>query len=209
MSDGMAVADPLGPIVEVLLGRPVFTTLEVAREAGVDPARARLLWRALGFPPVTSDERLFTGADVEILRAVRALVELDRVDPTDLLQLTRVVGQSLARVADAQVTTIAERLEPDPERGMDEEDLGRVVQRIEGLAPNLEQFLGYVWRRHLLAALRRLAARPSAADRTLAVGFADLVGFTTMSQALDTSELAAIIDRFEAVAYEHIPERGG
>src|SRR5262245_56398292 len=209
MSDGMAVADPLGPIVEVLLGRPMFTTLEVARESGVEPARARLLWRALGFPPVTGDERLFTEADVEILRAVRALVELERVDPTDLLQLTRVVGQSLARVADAQVSTIAERLETAPDPATEEVDLDRVVQRIEELAPSLEQFLGYVWRRHLLAALRRLAAKPSAADRTLTVGFADLVGFTTISQALDASELAAIIDRFEAVAYEHIPERGG
>jgi adenylate cyclase len=30
-----------------------------------------------------------------------------------------------------------------------------------------------------------------------------------MSQALDARELAAMVDRFEAIAYEHIPERGG
>lgn len=57
--------------------------------------------------------------------------------------------------------------------------------------------------------LRGRLATPSAADRTLAVGFADLVGFTSLSQAIEPRELARIVDRFEAVAYEHIPERGG
>jgi adenylate cyclase len=91
----------------------------------------------------------------------------------------------------------------------DETAVAELVDRIEALAPSLEQFLGYVWRRHLLAALRRRAARPSANDRTLTVGFADMVGFTAMSQALDAHELASMVDRFEAVAYEHILERGG
>jgi adenylate cyclase len=199
-----------GPLAETLLGAPAFTTLEVAREAGVEPAQARRLWQALGFPPVEDDERLFTPADVEILRAVRTLVESQSVDPDDLLQLTRVIGQSLARVADAQVTAAADRLEharPEGEAGEGVD--ADLVRRIASLAPSLEQFLGYVWRRHLLAAMRRQTAAPSAADRTLTVGFADLVGFTAMCQALDARELAAIVDRFEAIAYEHIPARGG
>src|SRR4030095_13516534 len=37
----------------------------------------------------------------------------------------------------------------------------------------------------------------------------DLCGFTSRSQALDARELAAMVDRFEAIAYEQIPERGG
>jgi adenylate cyclase len=35
------------------------------------------------------------------------------------------------------------------------------------------------------------------------------VGFTTMSQALDSQELAAMVDHFEALAYEHVVGRGG
>jgi adenylate cyclase len=49
----------------------------------------------------------------------------------------------------------------------------------------------------------------AAATRTVVVGFADLVGFTAISQQLNEHELAAMVDRFEALAYEHIPERGG
>jgi adenylate cyclase len=203
-------SDAWRALAEALLGTPTFTTPEVAEAAGVEPAQARRLWRALGFPPAEDDERLFTRSDVEILRAVRALIELQSADPDDLLLLTRVIGRALARVADAQVTAVAARLERSRPEGTAPETIGaELVGRMAALAPNLEQFLGYVWRRHLVAALWRRSATPSAADRTLTVGFADLVGFTAMSQALAAHELAAMVDHFEAMAYEHIPARGG
>jgi adenylate cyclase len=206
----METSDPWGRLTEALLGAPAFTPVDVAQQAGVDLAEARRLWLALGFPPVSDDDRIFTREDIEIVRAVRALVELQSANPDDLLQLTRVFGQSLARVADAQVTAAAGRLVRVREEGTsDDTAVAAVVRRIEALAPSLEQFLGYVWRRHLLAATRRWSAKPSAADRTLTVGFADLVGFTTLSLALAPHELANMVDRFEALAYEHIPERGG
>jgi adenylate cyclase len=201
--------NPWQPLGEWLLGKAELTTVEVARAAGVDVEHARQLWRALGFPPVADDERLFTRSDVEILGAVRHLIELQGTDPEELLQMTRVIGQSLARLVDAQVTAVAGRLERLRGDGDDPVDSTDLMQRIETLTPTLEQFLGYVWRRHLLAALVRLSAVPSLADHSLTVGFADLVGFTTVSKALDAQELAAMVDRFEAIAYEHIPERGG
>jgi adenylate cyclase len=206
----MKPSDSWTRLAESLLGKPTLTSVEVARDAGVDLEQLRRLWRALGFPPVGGTERVFTHADVEVVRAVRALLELRSAHPDDLLQLTRVVGQSLARVADAQVNAAADRLEQlRPEAVPDDIALAELVDRIAALAPSLEQFLGYVWRRHLLAALRRRSAAPSASDRPLTVGFADLVGFTAMSQSITARELAAMVDRFEALAYEHIPERGG
>jgi adenylate cyclase len=192
-----------------LLGPAVFTVLEAAQAARVEPAQAQRLWRALGFPPVENDARIFTRSDVEILRAVHGIMETQHVDPDDVLQLTRVIGQSLARVADAQATVAADRLERGDAGTAGGDIVPQLAGRIAALAPSLEQFIGYVWRRHLLAALRRLSARPSAADHSLTVGFADIVGFTAMSQALDARALAAIVDRFEAIAYEHIPARGG
>lgn len=199
-----------GRLAESLLGTASLTSIDVAREAGIELAQARRLWRALGFPPAGDSEKIFTPADVEVVRAVRNLLEMGSTHPDDVLQLTRVIGQSLARVADAQVTAAADRLSQlRPEAVPDETALAALVDRIETLAPSLEQFLGYVWRRHLLAALRRRSAAPAAGDRPCTVGFADLVGFTALSQSLAPRELAAIVDRFEAIAYEHIPERGG
>ena len=203
-------SDTWRPLAEALLGKAELTALDVARQSGVEPDDVRRLWQALGFPPVTDDERHFTRADLEVLRGVRALVDVQHADPSDVLQLTRVIGHAMARVSDAQVTVVAERLD----RRRDDDAASRpspaeLVGRIEALAPSLERFLGYVWRRHLVAAVVQLSATPSPADRVLIVGFADMVRFTAMSQALDTRELAAVVDRFEAIAYEHVLKRGG
>ena len=203
-------SDPWRSVADALLGPAELTPPEVAQESGMDPDDARRLWQALGFPPVSDDDRHFTRSDVAILREVRALLEVDVANRDDVVQLTRVVGQALARVADAQVTASATRLEQAlRERGADALHPSAIAERVVQLAPRLEQFLAYVWRRHLLASLRSRSLQPSEGDRTLTVGFADLVGFTSLSQALEPHELAVAVDRFEAIAYEHVPEHGG
>jgi len=204
------VTDRWRPLADVLLGTPAFTSRDVARESGLPLDDTQRLWRALGFPPVDDDARVFTRADVEVLRAVHALVERESAHMEDVLQLTRVIGRSLDRVADAQVTTIADRLEQARAGAVpDAIALDEVVARVRTLAPNLELALGYVWRRHLVSALRRRSAAPTASDRPLTVGFADLVGFTAASQALAPRELTRVVERFETLAYEHVPARGG
>jgi adenylate cyclase len=121
--------------------------------------------------------------------------------------MTRVAGQSMARMAEAQVAAALERAQGSGPAG------GSALMRsidIE-IVPKLEVILGYVWRRHLLAAAWRQFAAADAPDNgaEMAVGFADLVGFTALSQQLRPSELAAVVDRFEVLVYEHVPERHG
>jgi adenylate cyclase len=206
----VAPPDRWKPLAEALLGPAGLTPEDVGRLAGFAREDTRRLWQALGFPPVADDERVFTQADVDILRTVRELIELEDTDATTVVQLARVTGQALARIADAQVTAAADRLARLRTADASADDLASVLAaRIATLAPRLEELLGHVWRRHLLAALLRLAATPAAADRAQVVGFADLVGFTSMSRALDARELATMVDRFEAIAYAQIPERGG
>jgi adenylate cyclase len=205
----MEPSDDWRPLAEALLGKAEYTPLDVARETQFDPEELRRLWRALGFPPVPDDARVFTRAEIETLRAVREFVLMQGTEPRVLLQLTRVTGQSLARIADAQVNDAAERLNRRAGESSPEVARAELIGRIQVLAAGFDQLLGYVWRRHLLAAVLRLAATPSAAAREETVGFADLVGFTAMSQALEARELADMVERFEAIAYEHIPEHGG
>src|SRR5207253_2502125 len=74
----------------------------------------------------------------------------------------------------------------------------------------VEPLLTYVWRRHLAAAaLRAATAGSETGDAEVVVGFADLVNFTAFSQRREPAELAAAVDHFEALVYEHVPERGG
>jgi adenylate cyclase len=191
----MALPDDPDSLLERLLGRPELTPVEIAAVAGVGLDDTRRLWRALGFPPAADDARAFTKADADGLGVVRALLARGEVDLPVLVQLARVTGRSLARVADAQATVIE-----TGDGGPDD---------LPALANVLERSITYVWRRHLVAALLRRAARPTAGEKSLSVGFADMVGFTALSQALDAHDLAAMVDRFEAVVYEHVPARGG
>ena len=76
------------------------------------------------------------------------------------------------------------------------------------------RLLEYVWRRHLQAATRRamlLGARGAekGISPVMAVGFADMVGFTMLSQHLGDEELAAVVSRFEELAHDTVVALGG
>ena len=91
----MEASDPWRPLAEALLGKAQFTAVEVAREAGFDLKDVRRLWRALGFPPVPDDARVFSSSDIDTLRAVRQLLELQDTDFEVLVQLTRVTAEGV------------------------------------------------------------------------------------------------------------------
>ncbi|MGH9186187.1 MAG: adenylate/guanylate cyclase domain-containing protein, partial [Acidimicrobiales bacterium] len=73
----------------------------------------------------------------------------------------------------------------------------------------MPRVLEYAWRRHLVAMARRRMLSEDGGQRAAAVGFADLVGFTAMSQQLTDGELAAVVDRFEVLAYDTVAGLGG
>ena len=192
------MASPLvDELARAVLGDPIYTSAEVAAAAGVPLAEARRSWQAMGFPPVADDQRVFTAADTATLHAAAALVAQGAMSPVMLLQLTRVTGQALSRIAEAQIAAEAETAEVDP-------------ASVAALADAVQPLLTYVWRRHLVAAaLRGATAANDTGGTQMVVGFADLVGFTAFSQRRDLAELAAAVDRFEALAYENIPARAG
>lgn len=190
----------LAAVSTALLGETRYTPLDVAARTGVSLARLRRLWRALGFPPVPEQERAFTAADVAVVELLGQSNAATWLADEGVVQVARVLGQALARVAETQVSLVTSRLSVEAALGQ--------VQQLELTEP----FLGYVWRRHLLSALGRqlpLAGEETRGSRSLVVGFADLVGFTTLSHGLDGEGLSQVVERFEALAYEHIPERRG
>ena len=188
----------------VLPHQPKYTQAEVAEHAGMSLEETQRFWRALGFPDVAPDEVAFTDHDLNALTTVTGLIHLGLTDVDVALQLARVIGQSMARVADSA---------PRPQ--LTGEDSARFAElfaltggaTLDGQAKLLE----YVWRRHLQQSLRRHALhRTDAPGQTiLAVGFADLVGFTALSQQLSESALAEVVSRFEALAYDTVSAGGG
>jgi adenylate cyclase len=135
-------------------------------------------------------------------------------DPEMLLQMTRATGQALSRVAHMHVLSIADEIArvTRSRELSNSEAADRIAALAESLVRGYEPFLGYIWRRHLFAAISQVVASAAGqvgeAEATT-VGFADLVGFTAITQQLSDHELAEVVDHFEKIAYQEIAEGGG
>ncbi len=187
-------------IEAALLGqRPHLTRPEVLERTGVGLDRAHALWQSLGFPaPSSDDEVLFTDDDVAALKTLTALVDDGLVDPRTEYALTRSMGRSFARLAEWEITEVAMFALTT---GGEDLDDAAVEALLAGALPAVEQLQNYIWRRHLASAIGRLLTTSRAENAVpMAVGFADIVGFTRRSRGLSTDELAAMVETFEATA---------
>jgi adenylate cyclase len=189
----------------LLGGSRRYTRQQVTERSGVPLDRAQRLWRALGFPDVDDDNVAFTDLDVQALQTVQGLVELGVIDEDTQLATTRAMGQTLSRLAEWQVSVLTTALTK-----MDEVSPDAAAEAARELVPVLEGLIGYVWRRHLSAAASRALANPDeVVARTMTVGFADLVGYTSWTRHADEEELARLLERFESVASDVIAQEGG
>jgi adenylate cyclase len=192
---------------------PRHTSVEVAESAGVSLADARRLWRALGFADAGEDPA-FTDADLDALTLIAKLTDSDILDFETAVKLTRAVGQTVARLADWQVATLAEHVE-SVEAGDDASGsrLFTAFQMAHEVEPAFERLLVYAWRRHLAAAVGRVEALGAAEEELLTVhltvGFADLVSFTRLSNGLDQDTLGDLVETFESKAADIVAGLGG
>jgi adenylate cyclase len=204
-----AADDAREALLRLLLDGPRrYTRLQVAAMAGMPPERTQRLWRALGFPDAADDDRVFTDADVRALALLSALIGSGFVDPGTEASIARALGQSLSRLADWQTDLLADVLARGAERHAD--PAGEAVTAARSLFPLLRELQDYVWRRHLAANADRLLTPAAAADRReLAVGFADLVGYTSLSRGMAGRELGVMVEDFESTASEVIARHHG
>lgn len=184
---------------------------DIAETSGIPVEEVSQVWRALGFPHVEPDEQVYTDADANMTAVVGSLLERGLTDAEVTLQMARVIGQSLSRVAAAQVSTMIDR---QLDRGAETAESAPFDDRAEILFQVMPTVMEYVWRRHLeVEARRRLAQLEGSAEgdegTPLAVGFADLVGFTALSQQIPEADLAHVVGRFEAVAADVVAAHGG
>jgi adenylate cyclase len=196
--------DPAELERELLGGERRYTRLEVADLTGVSIERCTELWHALGFADVDDEVRAFTDRDVWAVRTVAELGAAGWLDDQMQVSMARALGQSLSRLADWQLAAVGSLADPEtaPQQAM---------QRAEELVPVVEQLIGYVWRRHLAAAAGRALAASGEefASGTSAVGFADLVGFTSLTREIGEAQLGALVERFESLASDLVAAGGG
>lgn len=186
---------------------------EVTDETGLTVDQARRLWRALGFPERVN-EVAFTRADADAVSQVAQVVESGAIDFDMAVNLTRAVGQTMARLADWEVATLITRVE-EMEAGDQATGsrLGSALRLVEAVNGPFERLLIYAWRRHLAAAAARVEALGANEEdlhtTQVTVGFADIVAFTSLSNVLDEHRLGNMIEIFEARCQDVVSAHSG
>ncbi|GEE01617.1 putative adenylate cyclase [Gordonia spumicola] len=172
-----------------------FSREELVDALHLDHDYALRFWNAFGFAQDTgASGHRFTRED---LAALAIYVQGDNaMDTSAQLAAARSIGQATARLAEWQAEQI------------------RLLSANDGVAATTDQMIDalahlqtLVWRRHLESYMRA----PEAADHEVdtIVGFADIVGYTSMSRQLGMADLENLLERFESSAHTIVVENGG
>ncbi len=92
------------------------------------------------------------------------------------------------------------------------EAIRKIVLRLGAeIIPAVESLQTYVWKRHVASSTGRNVGNPGeeVASRVLVVGFADIVGYTSLTRGLDSAELNDLLERFESASTEIIGRNYG
>ena len=190
--------------------RKRYTRREVAELTGVNHETLVRFWRALGFPNVSDEERSFTDLDLEAVRLFQGMQALGATRTDTALQMARVIGSSMSRIAEAELVP-GHMFSSEHDQILAADTFASVA---DVTIPAMARLLEFVWRRQVAAGIRRammLRSRGAAPGESpvLAVGFADMVGFTLLSQHLSDPELAAVVRRFEELSHDIVTGLGG
>ncbi len=184
----------------------------VAERGGVDPERLRTMLVTLGLQKEVLNER-----DVDVAYSLRTI--LDAGLPWEaVLETARVLGDSLRRIAEAEIRTIHvhvhERLLA---AGASEQEVSRQIFEIEErTAPLIEPMIRWIHEEHLLQAwIEDAFVHAMAATRTptslgsveTTIVFVDVAGFTELVETEGDAAAAAVLDHLDdavrVLALEH------
>jgi adenylate cyclase len=211
--DLVAYRDQLPGLASVVAirGGEALTLAETAKRARTPEEKLRRLNRAAGFAEPAPGDRTFTEGFVSLALGVEAAESVFGEEA--VMQLLRVMGSSMARVADACVSAFLVNVES--ELGDDEETrlgVARANAEAAGLLPLAGPLLDALFRQHLIAARRSLLddiGDSGYETQRLIVGFVDIVASTALALRLSTRELGAALTEFENVAADTVSAEGG
>src|SRR5690606_11756104 len=183
------------------------------------------LWRAIGFPELSDDEVFFTQADKEALGTMVGMVREGKLTEETAISLMRSVGQMTDRMVVWQIEALVEDMIANQNMS-DRQARSQLFSLLPEIIPAIEDLLLYSWRRQLNSAVHRMALRVETGVAAYqqdsgesdggtplplarAVGFADLVSYTSLSRRMNERTLAQLVQRFEAKCAEIISVGGG
>jgi class 3 adenylate cyclase len=194
-------------------GREEFTLREAAERIGADVGLVTRLWQAYGLPIVDPDTKVATNDDVEVMPLFVTMAGLLGEDAA--LGLARVLGASVARFADAISAALRSTVSDLAiDTSGSELATAQAYASIASVTPAVGRALDVVLRHHLDAARRQFEQSGSndvalLGQIRLAVGFADVSGFTALSAVATSTELSRLLSTYERLASSVVHEHGG
>ncbi|HYH87943.1 MAG TPA: adenylate cyclase regulatory domain-containing protein [Solirubrobacteraceae bacterium] len=197
--------------------RTTTHTLEEAAElSGLEAALLERVWTAVGFASPSRDE--VTEDDLELLRHISAALQAG-FPLVAFLQLVRVYGQSLARIADAEVRLfhlyVHEPLIQDgvPNLQMAEEMEGLARELLPLASPIMDRihqrFLQHFLDQDVVGHMEFEVDAGSGIDLgrlRVAIAFADLAGYTRLTEEAGEDEAVDMIERFVESVENTLPD---
>lgn len=191
-------------------GPQVYTLRTAAESIGVDLAEVERGWAMLGLTVADVDTPALSQPDVDGLAtwvAMRMQMGPDAADG-----FLRVLGANVARVAEAISSMIRTTL-PKMWLGLtgDELSTAQVYRDAAQFVPRLGAMIDAVHRQHLVSTRTFIEGVVSGPSSSLecGVGFADLSGFTALTQTLTPAELSAMLTEFGATVSDVVHADGG
>jgi adenylate cyclase len=191
--------------VELLFARELrYTAREVAERAGLPLEFLMRTQQAFGMSVSDPDERTFSEEGLKAAeRAAR--FRAAGLPEEGMIEISRVLGVSMARLAEAMRALVAEAVRPAAES---EHDLGlRYAALARDLVPELGPLMESALMAHMVDQIRtdavsraELAGEALPGARPVAVAFADLVGFTRLGESRPVDELGAVAGRLAEMA---------
>jgi len=186
------------------------TLRAVADAAGAPLEGSRRILLAAGFAAPGDDDPVLNADHVEVVAAFHGAI--GAYDEEAILSIVRVVGSSLARIAEAaDAMFLAEVEGPLRAGGHAPVEVARSARAGLELLLGLPEVMAPLFRQHVAGAVERSrAARGAGQIDTfrLAIGFADLVGSTPLAGVVGPAAIGRALAELERHAADHATARG-
>jgi adenylate cyclase len=195
-------------------GEPTIPFEEAAREVGIEPALLERIWASVGFAPRRPEQ--LTEDDMRAIRYIAAV--LDAGFPlVAFIQLIRIYGQALSRIADAETRLFHIYVhEPLMRQGVPGLQMAEEMETLASdLLPFSSPLMDYLHQRFLREFVERdvVGHMETDLDESIDLGrvkvtiaFADLAGWTRFTEEVGEEEALDVVEAFIDAVTDTLPE---
>jgi adenylate cyclase len=192
----------------------VHTVDDIAKETGLENALIERIWQSIGFP--RSELEHLTPEDLQAVRYIAAVID-SGFPLVAFLQLVRVYGQAMSRIADAEVRLfhlyVHEPLMRDGVPGLEmAEEMENLARDLLPLASPImdylhQRFLQHFVEQDMVGHMEvELDQKEDLGRVKVAIAFADLAGYTRFTEEMGEEEAVSLVERFIDAVTDTLPE---